>query len=167
MSKIEIIRKISVAALCLQAAEAIIVVHCSMELAHHYKLHRAQAAIVLLITVLFMVAICLLQFYRYVRVLNQGVALMKQHRYEAAIALFSHIHQYFEKHPWVDKYRYVLLISCSAIPMKVMCVMNITACHVLLKNKELATFYYHTLVKLYKGHEIQLPWYDAFLNNKE
>ncbi|SHE38383.1 hypothetical protein [Pedobacter caeni] len=93
-----------------------------------------------------------------------GMMFLKLNHYEAALESFTRSLEYFEEHPVLDKYRWPLLISTSSFTCKEMCLRNITACHVLLKNKEQASFYYDTLLCINADWKLKMPWYDEFLN---
>lgn len=95
---------------------------------------------------------------------RKGMMFLKLNHFEAALDCFESSLVYFEEHPLLDKYRWPLLISTSSITCKEMCLRNITACHVLLGNKEQAGFYYETLIRINEKWKLKMPWYDDFLN---
>jgi len=110
--------------------------------------------------------ILLLQQFWHRRSFRQGIRYLKKNQYEAAITCFQKSLKHFEQYPFLDKYRYVLLISPSEISCREMALQNILACYCFLNNKEKATFYYDSLIRINDDWEVRMPLLDQLLNGK-
>jgi tetratricopeptide (TPR) repeat protein len=97
---------------------------------------------------------------------RQGMKYLKKNQYDAAITSFQKSLKHFEQYPFLDKYRYVLLISPSEISCKEMALQNIVACYCFLNDKEKATFYYDSLISINDNWKIRMPLIDKLLNGK-
>ena len=60
---------------------------------------------------------------------RQGVKLVKQRKFVEAIPLFESSIAFFARHPWVDKYRFLTLLSSSKISYREMALCNIAFCY--------------------------------------
>lgn len=56
---------------------------------------------------------------------RQGVALLKRNNFEQSIQHFQQSVAYFERNPWVDKYRFITLLSASRMTYREMGMCNI------------------------------------------
>jgi tetratricopeptide (TPR) repeat protein len=56
---------------------------------------------------------------------RKGVALMKRNDFGQAIVYFQKSVDYFDENPWVDKYRYITLLSASRMTYREMGLCNI------------------------------------------
>jgi tetratricopeptide (TPR) repeat protein len=56
---------------------------------------------------------------------RKGIALLKKNNFEQAIVYFQKSVNFFEKNPWVDKYRYLTLLSASRMTYREMGLCNI------------------------------------------
>lgn len=54
-----------------------------------------------------------------------GIRLLRTKRYELAIAAFERSIAFFERHPWVDRYRALVLLSPSRMAYREMALVNI------------------------------------------
>lgn len=63
------------------------------------------------------------------RPFRQGTRLLKKGKYQEAIPVFEAAHAYFNRHPWLDRYRVLFLLSTSAISYREMCLINQAYCH--------------------------------------
>jgi tetratricopeptide (TPR) repeat protein len=60
---------------------------------------------------------------------RKGIALFKQGAFAEAIPFFEKSYLFFKKYSWVDRYRYVTLLSSSQISYREMALLNIAFCH--------------------------------------
>lgn len=78
----------------------------------------------------FGVFVVLLVIVRYVipRHHRQGITLYKMQKFEQAIPFFDKSYQFFKKYPWIDKYRYFVLLSSSRVCYTEMALLNKAFC---------------------------------------
>jgi hypothetical protein len=60
---------------------------------------------------------------------RKGMTLIKQHQFENAIPRFEASVEFFTKYSWVDKYRYLTLLSSSKMTYREMGLCNIAFCY--------------------------------------
>jgi tetratricopeptide (TPR) repeat protein len=60
---------------------------------------------------------------------RQGIALLKKNNFEQALLHFQKSVAYFERNPWIDKYRYITLLSASKMTYREMGLCNVAFCH--------------------------------------
>ncbi|MBP1637986.1 MAG: hypothetical protein H6Q18_775 [Bacteroidetes bacterium] len=73
---------------------------------------------------------------------KQGIKLLKQQQFADAISLFEKSVVFFTKNAWVDKYRFLTLLSSSKMTYKEMGLCNIAFCHSQIGNGQKAKEYY-------------------------
>lgn len=73
---------------------------------------------------------------------RQGMKLVKQQKFTDAIPLFEKSVDYFSKNSWVDKYRFLTLLSSSKMTYKEMGLCNIAFCYSQTNNGQKAKEYY-------------------------
>jgi tetratricopeptide (TPR) repeat protein len=77
---------------------------------------------------------------------KQGMKLVRQQQFEKAIPLFENSVTFFTKNNWIDKYRFLTLLSSSRMTYKEMGLCNIAFCYSQTSNVQKAKEYYeHTL----------------------
>jgi hypothetical protein len=67
-----------------------------------------------------------------------GIALVKCQRFHEAIPEFRRSLDFFDRHPWVDRLRSVLLVSPSAMSYREMALSNIAFCYTQIGDGKLA-----------------------------
>ena len=60
---------------------------------------------------------------------RKGVRLLKQQKFNEAIPYFEKSADYFSKNSWVDKYRFLTLLSSSKMTYRAMDLCNIAFCY--------------------------------------
>ncbi len=75
---------------------------------------------------------------------RRGIALIKQQRYAEAISEFQQSLAFFGRHPWIDRFRCVILMSSSAMSYCEMALVNIAWCYGQLGDGKRAREYYVT-----------------------
>lgn len=83
---------------------------------------------------------------------RQGMDLVKRKDFLAAISYFEASYHYFTQKPWVDKYRYVTLLSSSRMTYREMALCNIAFCYSQLGDGEKAVRYYKQVLADYPAN---------------
>jgi len=60
---------------------------------------------------------------------RKGIRLVKQGLFREAIEHYRRSHEFFTRHRWVDRYRSIVLMSCSAISYREMALVNMGFCY--------------------------------------
>ena len=79
---------------------------------------------------------------------TKGIKLMKRKEYDKAVECFKMSYDFFNKKQWIDKYRFIILLSSSRISYKEMALLNIAFCYGQLGDgKRSREFYEKTLTE--------------------
>ncbi len=78
---------------------------------------------------------------------RSGMRLVKQQKFEEAISYFEDSVDFFTKYHWLDKYRYLTLLSSSKMSYKEMGLCNIAFCHSQTGNGQKSKEYYEKTLK--------------------
>lgn len=73
---------------------------------------------------------------------RQGIAFFKSGDYTQAIGEFEKSYDFFTRHAWIDKYRFIVLLSDSRISYTEMALVNIAFCYTQIGNGSKAKEYY-------------------------
>ena len=73
---------------------------------------------------------------------RRGMYFAKLNSYENAIREFQLRYEFLQKHQWVDKYRFIVMLDSSAISYREMALCNIAYSHVQLQQPVEALQYY-------------------------
>lgn len=77
---------------------------------------------------------------------REGIQLTKINQFEKAIAEYEKSYQFFTKNDWIDKYRFITLLSSSKMNYREMALCNIAFCYSQIGNGTKAIeFYQKTL----------------------
>jgi len=71
-----------------------------------------------------------------------GIKLVKQERFAEAIPQFEESLAFFDRHPWIDRYRSVVLMSPSAASYREMALANIAFCYGQIGDGQQSRAYY-------------------------
>ena len=94
---------------------------------------------------------------------TNGMKLVKLSKFEEAISKFENSYLYFTQNNWIDKYRFITLLSASKISYKEMALCNIAFCYSQIGNvKKVIEFYKKTLVD-YPESKIAQTGLNAFI----
>ena len=85
---------------------------------------------------------------------NKGMKLVKQGKFEEAIIQFEKSYQFFTRNSWVDKYRYITLLSSSAMSYGEMSLTNIGLCYAQLDDAQNARKYYEKTLSEFPKSEV-------------
>jgi tetratricopeptide (TPR) repeat protein len=78
---------------------------------------------------------------------GQGMKLVKQQKFVEAIPFFEKSVDFFTRNTWVDKYRFLTLLSSSKMTYKEMGLCNIAFCYSQTNNGQKAKEYYELTLK--------------------
>ena len=78
---------------------------------------------------------------------RQGFQLVEQHKFAEAIPMFEKSVYFFTQHAWVDKYRFLTLLSSSKLTYKEMGLCNIAFCYSQTNNGQKAKEYFELILK--------------------
>lgn len=77
---------------------------------------------------------------------RKGIQLTKINQFEKAISEYEKSHEFFTKNDWIDKYRFITLLSSSKMNYREMALCNIAFCYSQIGNGAKAIeFYQKTL----------------------
>lgn len=85
---------------------------------------------------------------------RQGMTLVKQKNFQEAIRYFQKSYDFFNKHSWVDKYRFLTLLSSSKICYREMALNNIAFCFEQIGDGDKAIEYYTRTLTEYPDNEL-------------
>ena len=77
------------------------------------------------------------------------MSLVKKEKFEEAIPFFEESFEYFTKNNWVDKYRYIALLSVSGWSYKELALTNLAFCYGQIGNANMAKEYYEKTLENY------------------
>ena len=77
---------------------------------------------------------------------RQGIRLVKQQKFAEAVPLFERSLASFARHPWVDTYRFLTMLSSSKMSYREMGLCNIAFCHTQLGNGLVAKQHYERIL---------------------
>jgi tetratricopeptide (TPR) repeat protein len=77
---------------------------------------------------------------------RKGIQLVKEKKFSDAIPYFEKSVAYFSQHSWVDKYRFLTLLSSSGLTYKEMGLCNIAFAYGQTGNGQRATEYYEQVL---------------------
>jgi tetratricopeptide (TPR) repeat protein len=83
-----------------------------------------------------------------------GMALVKRNEFREAIPYFQKSYAYFSKHAWLDKFRFITLLSSSRMSYREMALNNIAFCYGQLGDEEKAKEYYSRTLTEFPGNEL-------------
>jgi tetratricopeptide (TPR) repeat protein len=73
---------------------------------------------------------------------REGLKLTKEHKFENAIPKFENSYKFFTQNNWIDKYRFITLLSSSKMNYREMALCNIAFCYSQIGNGEKSIEYY-------------------------
>ena len=85
---------------------------------------------------------------------RRGMGLVKKQAFERAIEEFAKSLRFFEAHPWVDRYRYVTLLSSSRMSYREMALLNIAFCHGQIGNGRESKDWYEKALAAFPDSEL-------------
>lgn len=73
---------------------------------------------------------------------RKGMVKVQQEQFELAIPYFKRSYEFFKENDWVDKYRFLILLSSARMSYKEMALNNIAFCYGQAGNGKLSKEYY-------------------------
>ena len=83
---------------------------------------------------------------------RKAMKLMHIKNYSDAISAFQNSYDFFEKHPNIDKYRFITMFSSSAIPYQQMALNNIGICYLYMNENTKALDSFQKLAALNENY---------------
>ncbi len=80
---------------------------------------------------------------------RKGLNLSKEHKFENAIPLFETSYKFFTENNWIDKYRFIVLLSSSKLSYREMSLCNIAFCYSQIGNGQKSIEYYTKTLEEY------------------
>ena len=84
----------------------------------------------------------------------KSVLLYKEGNYAQAIEECKKSYDFFCKYPWLDKYRYIILLSYNRISYSEMALLNIAFCYEQSGDAELSKQYYQKTLEIFPDSEV-------------
>jgi tetratricopeptide (TPR) repeat protein len=85
---------------------------------------------------------------------REGLELTKEHKFENAIPKFENSYKFFTENNWIDKYRFIILLSSSKMSYREMALCNLAFCYSQIGNGQKAIEYYKKTLAEYPENEI-------------
>ncbi len=85
---------------------------------------------------------------------RKGISLSKANNYIQAIDEYEKSYIFFTKYTWIDKYRFITLLSSSKISYTEMALLNIAFCYSQIGDGNKAKEYYEKTLKQFPNSEI-------------
>lgn len=85
---------------------------------------------------------------------RMGIRCVRKEQYEAAIEHFQKSYDFFKRHHWVDKYRFITMLSSSRISFKEMALNNIAYCYGQMGDGVKAREYYERTLQEFPDSEM-------------
>lgn len=85
---------------------------------------------------------------------KKGISLCKRGNYVQAVEEFKKSYHFFSRHLWIDRYRYLTMLSSSKVSYTEMALLNIAFCYAQLHDTELAIEYYQKTLERFPDSEM-------------
>lgn len=98
---------------------------------------------------------------------RKGMNFLRKQKYAEAAAEFQNSLAFYEKYPWVDKYRFITMFSSNAIPFQQMALNNLGICYLYMDNPQKAMVYFEKLAQMTNYHPNIMKIIDEIQNRIE
>ena len=85
---------------------------------------------------------------------RRGVAFLRVKEFEKAAQEFEASYRFFERHPWLDRFRYLTLLSASRISYREMALLNSAYCYGLIGDGRKMKEYYEKALQRFPDSDI-------------
>lgn len=85
---------------------------------------------------------------------RKGMRFVKKEDYARAVGEFEKSYDFFTKYAWIDKYRYIVLLSRSSMCYKEMALVNIAFCYTQCGDGNRAREYYVETLRQFPDNEM-------------
>ncbi|RAK66933.1 tetratricopeptide repeat protein [Hymenobacter edaphi] len=82
---------------------------------------------------------------------QQGIRLVKQEKFAEAIPCFEQSYHFFQRHTWIDRWRYLTMLSAGKMSYREMALNNIAFCYGQVGNGQQAKAYYEQALREFPG----------------
>ncbi len=93
---------------------------------------------------------------------NKGMQLLSRQNYPEAISNFEKSYSFFSGQQWLDKFRYLTLLSSSRMSYREMALINIAYCHAQMGNENLAKEFYEQTLAEFPKSEMAIASLNSF-----
>ena len=93
---------------------------------------------------------------------RRGIAAFKKENYQLAIESFNKSREFFESHGWIDRWRYLLLLSSSRISYREMALLNIAYCYGQLGKRNKSKEVYEEVLRLFPDSQMAISALNMF-----
>jgi tetratricopeptide (TPR) repeat protein len=116
------------------------------------------------ITIGIVVYLCILFLLRNFLAMDhrKAIRLMKRRKFEEAIPFFEKSIRFFTENSWVDKFRYITLLSSSKIGYREMGLCNIAFCYGQIGNGQKAIECYEAILKEFPKNGLSISALNMF-----
>jgi hypothetical protein len=93
-----------------------------------------------------------------------GVALLRRDMFLEALPHFLRSYDFFARHPWLDNWRFITLLSSSRISYREMALLNVAYCYAQMGGGRKSREYYERVIQEFPGSRIaeaSLKMFDA------
>jgi len=80
-----------------------------------------------------------------------GIRAFRRERFAEAVVHFASSYAYFTLHPWIDRYRFVTLLSASRMSYREMALLNMAFCQAQAGHREAAIVTYKRVLEHFPG----------------
>ena len=85
---------------------------------------------------------------------REGMKLTKNNQFEKAISEYENSYAFFTKNSWIDKYRFITLLSSSKMNYREIALCNIAFCYSQIGNETKAIAFYKKTLEEFPENEI-------------
>lgn len=98
---------------------------------------------------------------------RKGISFVKKGLFDKAVDEFKQSYEFFSRHKWLDKYRYIFLFSSSRVSYLEMAMLNMAFCYGQLGDGPKSKEFYQEVINQFPGSkmaESALKMFDAAKN---
>ncbi|UIR57320.1 tetratricopeptide repeat protein [Sphingobacterium sp. SRCM116780] len=92
---------------------------------------------------------------------KKGMSLIKKGEFRKAIEKFENSVTFFTKNAWVDKFRYITILSSSKMCYREMALCNIAFCYTQTNEPTKARYYYEMVLREYPNNGLAIAALNA------